>query len=278
MYTLNGRGRLISLEKPLVMGIINITEDSFYEGSRHANLDAILLKAEKMLGEGAAILDLGGQSTRPGAQRLEAETELARVVPAVEGILARFPEANISVDTFYSKVAKEAVEAGAFMVNDISAGYLDPGMLATVAGLRVPYVCMHMQGEPQTMQQNPSYGNLMQEVIDFFIQRIGDCRNQGIVDIIADPGFGFGKLPVHNFSLLQQLEVFKMLGVPLLAGLSRKSMVYRTLGIAAKDALNGTTVLNTVALIKGAHILRVHDVLEAVQAIELCRTTFGPKM
>ncbi len=269
MFTLNGRGRLISLEKPLVMGIINITPDSFFAGSRQATLSGVLMQAEKMLSEGAAILDLGGQSTRPGAERVSADEESERVVPAVEAIISRFPEAVISVDTFYSMVANRAVEAGALIVNDVSAGLLDADMLQTVARLRVPYICMHMKGEPQTMQQNPQYEDVTREVLDFFIRRIEDCRKAGIVDIIADPGFGFGKTIAHNFELIKNLDVFKILDVPLLMGISRKSTIYKTLGITADEALNGTTVLHTIGLMKGANILRVHDVKEAVEAVKL---------
>jgi dihydropteroate synthase len=269
MFTLNGRGRLISLEKPLVMGIINITPDSFFAGSRQQSISAVVAQAEKMLGEGAAILDLGGQSTRPGADRVTPDEEAGRVVPAVEAINARFPDAIISVDTFYSVVAAQAVEAGALMVNDVSAGMLDPEMLPTVARLRVPYVCMHMQGEPQTMQHNPRYEDITLEVLDFFIKRIDQCRQAGIVDLIADPGFGFGKTITHNFSLIKHFEVFKMLQVPLLMGISRKSTIYKTLGVAPEEALNGTTVLHTIGLMKGANILRAHDVREAVEAVKL---------
>ncbi len=269
MYTLNGRGRLISLEKPLVMGIINITPDSFYAGNRHQSLSEVLYKAERMLDEGAAILDIGGQSTRPGAERLSADEEIDRVVPGVESILRQFPEALLSVDTFYSRVATEAVAAGAIMVNDVSAGLFDPDMLETVAKLGVAYVCMHMKGEPQTMQQNPTYDDVTREVLDFFIRRIDDCRKAGIVDVIADPGFGFGKTPAHNFSLIKNLDAFKMLDVPLLMGISRKSTICKALGGSAEDALNGTTVLNTIGLMKGADILRVHDVREATEAIKL---------
>ncbi len=269
MYTLNGRGRLISLEKPAVMGIINITADSFYAGSRRQGIDGILQQAEKMIGEGAAILDLGGQSTRPGAERISAEEELSRVLPAVEAIATRFPETVISVDTFYSRVALETVRVGAAMVNDVSGGLLDADMLQTVAALKVPYVCMHMKGEPQTMQANPHYDDVTREVLDFFIGRVADCRKAGIVDIIADPGFGFGKNITHNFTLLKNLELFKMLGLPILLGLSRKSTIYKTLGTSAEEALNGTTALNTIGLMKGANILRVHDVREAVEAVRL---------
>jgi dihydropteroate synthase len=253
------------------MGIINITPDSFFAGSRQWGVDDVLAQAEKMIGEGAGILDLGGQSTRPGAERVGANEEMKRVVPAVEAVCRRFPEVEISVDTFYSLVAKAAVEAGASIVNDISAGLLDDDMLPTVAALHVPYVCMHMKGDPQTMQQNPHYDNVTLEVIRFFIKRIEDCRKAGITDIIADPGLGFGKTIAHNFQLIRDLETFKMLGVPLLMGISRKSAIYKTLGTSAGEALNGSTVLHTIGLLKGAQILRVHDVKEAREAIVLLK-------
>ena len=267
---------MLSIERPLVMGIINITPDSFYAGSRHAGVEGALLQAEKMVQEGARILDIGGQSTRPGAERISAEDELKRVVPVVEAISRAFPHVEISVDTFYSTVAKEAVQAGATIVNDISSGQLDDAMLPTVAGLGTPYICMHMQGQPQTMQQNPVYENVTCEVLDFFIARIAQCREAGIADVIADPGFGFGKTIEHNFTLIRQLEMFHILKVPLLMGISRKSTVYKTLQVTADEALNGTTVLHTLGLMKGVHILRVHDVREAMQAIELVQRVNGP--
>jgi len=269
MYTLNCKGRLLSLEKPVVMGIINITPDSFFAGSRHLVTDLALRQAEKMVKEGAAILDIGGQSTRPGAERVGEVAEMERVIPAIEAINKEFPEVEISVDTFYSKVAAEAVSVGASIINDVSAGLIDMGMLPVVAGLQVPYVCMHMRGEPGTMQQSPEYEDVTREVLDFFIQRMEDCRKAGIRDIIADPGFGFGKTIHHNFTLLDRLEAFNMLGVPILLGISRKSTIYRTLGISVEDALNGTTVLHTIGLMKGVNILRVHDVKEAREAIIL---------
>lgn len=269
MYSLNCKGRVLSLEKPVVMGIINITPDSFYAGSRQQGEDAALKQAEKMMAEGAGILDIGGQSTRPGAERVGAEEEAERVVPVIKAISAAFPEAIISVDTFYASVGQQAVEAGASIVNDVSAGSMDDQMLTTVAGMCVPYICMHMKGSPQTMQQNPQYEDVTREVLDFFIQKIDACRKAGITDIIADPGFGFGKTIAHNFTLIRQFEVFSMLGVPLLMGISRKSTIYKTLGISAEEALNGSTVLHTVGLMKGANILRVHDVREAVEAVKL---------
>jgi dihydropteroate synthase len=253
------------------MGIINITPDSFFAGSRQNGVDSVLAQAGKMIGEGAAILDLGGQSTRPGAERVGVSEEMSRVIPSIEAVKRRFPDVEISIDTFYSQVAKAAVEAGATIVNDISAGYLDDAMLTTVAALKVPYVCMHMKGDPQTMHQNPQYENVTLEVMDFFIRRIADCREAGITDIIADPGFGFGKTMAHNFQLMRELETFSMLGVPLLLGISRKSTIYKTLGSTADEALNGSTVLHTIGLLKGAQILRVHDVKEAREAILLIK-------
>jgi len=269
MYTLNCKGRLLVIEKPLVMGIINTTPDSFYEGSRFMGETGVLKQAEQMLKAGAAILDIGGQSTRPNSTLVSAEEELQRVVGAIESLHYNFPEAIISIDTYYARVAAEAVAAGASMVNDISAGTIDPLMLSTTGSLQVPYVCTHMKGTPATMQQHATYDNVTREVLDFFIQKIAECHTAGITDIIIDPGFGFAKTQAHNFTLLKQLAALKMLDKPILIGLSRKSTIYKTLGITAAEALNGTTVLNTVALLNGANILRVHDVKEAKEAIEL---------
>jgi dihydropteroate synthase len=269
MFTLNCRGRLLSLETPMVMGIINITPDSFYGGSRSQEQDELLSRAEKMLSDGASILDLGGQSTRPGSSQVGEEEELRRVLPAVEAIAARFPEAIISIDTFYSGVAAAAVQAGASIVNDVSAGTIDPRLLSTVAGLNVPYVLMHMQGHPQTMQKNPVYENVVTDVFDFLSFHIRELELMGIKDIIVDPGFGFGKTITHNFDLLKNLSYFSHLDRPLMTGLSRKATVYKTLGITPEEALNGTTVLHTIALLNGASILRVHDVKEAVEAVKL---------
>ncbi len=269
MFTLNCKGRLLVANKPLVMGIINITPDSFYSGSRHPGTDAVLRQVEQMLKDGADILDIGGQSTRPGSEKLSADDELQRVAEPVIAVHKNFPEAFISIDTYYSKVAREAVAAGASIVNDISAGSIDPAMIATVAGLQTPYILMHMQGTPQTMQEQPRYENITWEVLGFFIQKKDQLHKAGIRDIIIDPGFGFGKTIAHNFELLRCLEVFKMLNAPLLLGISRKSTVYKTLGITADEALNGTTVLNTIGLVNGANILRVHDVKEAKETVKL---------
>jgi dihydropteroate synthase len=269
MFTLNCNGRLLVVDNPVVMGILNITPDSFYSGSRYSRTDTAIEKAEKMLADGATILDIGGQSTRPGSDRVSADEEWKRIEKPLIEMAKRFHQAFISVDTFYADVASKAVAEGAAIINDISAGTIDHNMINTVASLNVPYILMHMQGTPQTMQQNPQYKNVSLEVLDFFIHQKKELQQAGIKDIIIDPGFGFGKTIEHNFSLLHKFETFKILGAPLLAGLSRKSTVYKTLGITAEEALNGTTVLNTVALLKGANILRVHDVKEAAQAITL---------
>jgi dihydropteroate synthase len=269
MFALNCNGRLLLIDKPLVMGIINATPDSFYEGSRFSGTDKILAQAEKMISEGADILDVGGQSTRPGSEQVSEDTELSRIIESIEAIHQKFPEIIISVDTYYSTVAKKCIYAGASIVNDISSGTMDKEMLSTIAALQVPFVVMHMKGTPQTMQQQANYENVTGEVLDFFIQKKDECKTAGIADVIIDPGFGFAKTIAHNFQVLKDLSVFKMLDAPLLVGLSRKSSVYKTLGTSPEEALNGTTVLNTVALMNGANILRVHDVKEAKEAIKL---------
>lgn len=269
MFTLNCKGRLLLLEKPVVMGIINLTPDSFYSGSRQQATDAVLAEAGKMLQEGAMILDLGAQSTRPGSERVSEEEELKRLVPALEALSQQFPEAFISVDTFYASVAKAAVEAGACMVNDISAGNLDPAMISTVASLSVPYVLMHMKGSPQTMQQNTDYTDVTREVLDYLIWKKAEITKAGIRDIIIDPGFGFAKNAAQNFTLLKNIHLFRLLDAPLLLGISRKSFIWKTLGLTPEEALEGTIAMNTAGLLGGAAILRVHDVKEAVQTIKL---------
>ncbi len=275
MFTLNCKGRLLTVEKPLVMGIINITPDSFYTGSRHVNADDILNSAEKMIKEGAAIIDIGAQSTRPGSVQLSADEEIERIGGIISLINKNFPETIISIDTFYSAVAISAVHAGASIVNDISGASMDADMMPAVAKLNVPYVCMHIKGTPATMQQHAKYDNITLEVIDYFVRKIDACRRAGIKDVIIDPGFGFAKTIDHNFELLNNLQTLKMLEVPILCGLSRKSTIYKTLNITADDALNGTTVLNTVALMKGASILRVHDVKEAMECVRLVECLKG---
>ncbi|MGZ8523185.1 MAG: dihydropteroate synthase [Chitinophagaceae bacterium] len=272
MFTLNCNGRLLVVDTALVMGIINVTPDSFYEGSRQQTIDSVLRQAGQMIKDGATILDIGGQSTRPGSLVVGAEEELKRVVGSIAAIHKNFPETFISVDTYYSLVAKEAVAAGASIINDISAGSMDENMIATVATLPVPYVLMHMKGTPQNMQQSPQYENVTREVLDFFITKVDELKKAGIHDIIIDPGFGFGKTIAHNFELLHNLEVFKIIERPLLLGISRKSTIYKTLGVTAAEALNGTTVLHTIGLMNGASIIRVHDVKEAKETIELVST------
>ena len=269
MYTLNCKGRLLVIDKPLVMGIINATPDSFYEGSRFMGESGVLKQAEDMLKAGADILDIGGQSTRPNSSTVSAEVELERVTGAIESLHYNFPEAVISIDTYYARVAAEAVAAGASIVNDVSAGGVDPAIITTTGALGVPYICTHIKGTPATMQQHATYDNVTREVLDFFIQKTAECHKAGIKDVIIDPGFGFAKTPTHNFTLLKNLALLKMLDKPILVGLSRKSSVYKTLGITAQEALNGTTVLNTIGLLNGANILRVHDVKEAMEAVTL---------
>ena len=267
--TLNTKGRMLSLDQPWVMGILNITPDSFYAESRSASVESALERAELLLKEGADCLDIGAYSSRPGAADISTKQELDRLLPVIAAIHAGFPEAVLSVDTFRAEVAEAAINAGAHMINDISSGALDQQMFATVASLQVPYIMMHMKGTPQDMRQHASYDNISLDVIDYFSQRIAQLRGLGVKDIILDPGFGFAKTLEHNFELLQKLEDFKIFELPLLVGLSRKSMVYQLLESNAKEALNGTTVLNTFALMKGANILRVHDVKEARECITL---------
>ena len=269
MFTLNCKGKLLTIEQPLVMGIINATPDSFYKGDLPAGLEEIVVQVGKMTSEGALIIDIGGQSTRPGSERISASEEIQRVIPVIDSILTTYPQTIISIDTYHSEVALAAIKAGASIVNDISAGSLDPEMIHCVSSLKVPYICMHMKGSPEHMQNNPTYDDLIKEVLDFFIDKIEQCKKAGIKDIIIDPGFGFGKTIQQNFILLKQLSVFKMLDKPILAGLSRKSMVYKTLNVDVTAALNGSTVLHTIALQQGASILRVHDVKEAMQAVTL---------
>jgi dihydropteroate synthase len=267
--TLNCRGRLVDLTVPAVMGIVNVTPDSFFTGSRIA-LDNAVETAQKMLSAGATFLDVGGYSTRPGAADVQPAEEVDRVVPVIEAILTSFPQALISIDTFRASVARQAVGAGACLINDVSGGTLDPAMFATVAELPgVPYVLMHLRGTPQTMQSLATYSNVVTEVIDELAGQLTKLRAMGIHDILLDPGFGFAKTPAQNFELLSRLEAFRLFDEPILVGLSRKTTIWKTLGITADEALNGTSVLNTVALFKGVSVLRVHDVREAVEAVKL---------
>ncbi len=264
--TLSSSGCLLPLDRPIVMGILNVTPDSFYTST--LNHDSLLATAEQMLQDGAAILDIGGASTRQGADEISEEEELRRVLPLITSIAKRFPEAWLSVDTYRARVAESCVAAGARIINDVCAGR-DEAMLPTVARLQVPYIAMHMQGSPRTMQQNPQYENVVQEVFEFLKGTALRCRNAGIRDLILDPGFGFGKTRAHNYALLNELSVFRALGKPLLAGISRKRMLYEVLGLKPAEALNGSTALHMVALREGASILRVHDVKEAVECVRL---------
>lgn len=269
-YTFQIKGCLYSLKKPKVMGILNLTPDSFFEGSRVPTTEkSVLVAVEKKISEGADFLDLGGYSTRPGATAISMEEEIARVIPAVGTIKRQFPEILLSIDTFRSQVAKAAVEEGADLVNDISAGNLDPEMLPLIAQLDVPYIAMHMKGTPQTMQSLSDYTDLVPEILAYFSKKVEQFRNFGIKDVIIDPGFGFAKTITQNFELLKELKSLNRLGLPVIAGVSRKSMIYKTLKISANEALNGTTALNMFALMQGANILRVHDVKEAKETIQL---------
>ncbi len=267
--TLNCKGKLLDLSEPLVMGVLNLTPDSFYEGGRAHNLNDALDKAALFLDEGANIIDVGAYSSRSGAQHIDETTEIQRLIPVIEGIITKYPNTLLSVDTFRSKVAQAAVAAGASLVNDISAGSLDPDMMQSVAEMQVPYLMMHMKGTPQNMQENCTYDNIALEVFNYFEEKIATARQHGIHDLVIDPGFGFAKTIEQNFQLLSKLSLFKQLELPLLVGFSRKSMIYKTLETTAEQALNGTTVLNTLALTKGANILRVHDVKAAKECIKL---------
>lgn len=269
--TLNCNGQLVDLSEPVVMGVINVTPDSFFTGSRHADVDKAVRQAEKMLTEGGTILDIGGMSSRPGAEIISEKEELKRVLPPLKAIVQNFPNVLISIDTIRASVARVCVAEGASIVNDISAGKYDMAMFETIAELQnIPYILMHMKGDtPGTMQKQAAYDEITIEIMDFFIEKLGILRGLGIKDIIIDPGFGFGKTINHNYQLINQLHAFKILDIPILAGLSRKSMIWKTLNITPEEALNGTSILNFVALQQGAQILRVHDVKEAVEAIRL---------
>ena len=267
--TLRLKNKLISLQKPIVMGILNVTPDSFYEGSRTNSDKQILQKASQMLEEGATILDIGGYSTRPNADDISIEEELNRVLPSINSIKKEFPNSIISIDTFRSKVAREAINAGADLINDVSGGTLDNQMFETVANLKVPYILMHMRGKPQTMQKMTDYENIIAEMITYFQDKITTLKLLGVEEIILDLGFGFAKTIDQNYFLLKNLAIFENLELPILAGLSRKSMIYKRLDIPVSEALNGTTILNTIAIQNGAKILRVHDVKEAMQIIQI---------
>ena len=267
--TINCLGRLIDLTSPKVMGILNVTPNSFYDGGKHSDEKSVLSQVEKMLTEGATFIDIGAYSSKPSAEFIPEEEEIERSVPVIQLVLKHFPETLISVDTFRAKVAKAGIENGACIINDISAGNLDATMMETVSKLQVPYIMMHMKGNPQTMQSLANYENITKEMMFYFSEKVVLARSLGIRDLLIDPGFGFAKTKEQNFEVMNNLELFQMLELPILVGVSRKSMIYKTLETSADSALNGTTVLNTIALQKGANILRVHDVKEAMETIKL---------
>jgi len=268
-HTLQTGGRLTDLRRPRIMGILNITPDSFYGSSRMNSVDEALRQAEAFLDEGATFIDIGGYSSRPGAAPVSEEEEMKRLLPVIKAITKKLPGALISVDTFRAAVARESILAGAHLINDISGGSMDGAMFKTVAALKAPYILMHMKGTPQTMQQQASYQNLILELTGYFSEKIAALKQLGVHDIILDPGFGFAKTLDHNYELMQHLQDFQIFGLPLLTGISRKTMIYKLLETDADNALNGTTALNTVALLKGSSILRVHDVKAAAECITL---------
>lgn len=267
--TINCKGQLIDLSQPKVMGILNITPNSFFDGGKYSSEEEIIAKVEKMLAEGATFIDIGAYSSKPSAEYVSEEEELNRIVPVVQLLVKHFPEILISIDTFRSEVARVCIENGAAIVNDISAGNLDDKMLEVIAQYQVPYIMMHMRGTPETMQTMTEYEDVVKEVLLYFSEKIAQARSLGINDLIVDPGFGFAKTITQNYEVMRKLELFHILELPILIGISRKSMIYKALEINADAALNGTTVLNTIALTKGAQILRVHDVAAAVECIKL---------
>ena len=267
--TINCNGRLIDLSQPKVMGILNVTPNSFFDGGNYLDEMAVFQQVEKMLNEGATFIDVGAYSSKPNAAFVSEEEELRRLIPIVSLLVNEFPGIILSIDTFRSPVAEKAIEAGAAIINDISAGSLDTEMMSTIAKLQVPYIMMHMKGTPKTMQSLTQYDDILKEMLFYFAQKITEARSLGINDLIVDPGYGFAKTIEQNFEVLQKSELFQLLKLPILAGLSRKSMIYKTLDSTPSEALNGTTVLNTLALTKGATILRVHDVKEAMETIAL---------
>lgn len=266
---MNCNGTLIDLSVPKVMGILNITPDSFYDGGKNDSEQAIIDKVKQFLDEGASFIDIGAYSSKPNAEFVSEAEELARILPVIDLLVKVFPEIIISVDTFRSQVAKAAIEHGAAIINDIAAGGLDDKMMETVAKYNVPYIMMHMRGNPQTMQSQTHYDDITKEMLFYFSEKISQARSLGINDLIIDPGFGFAKTTQQNFEVMNKLELFQMLELPILSGISRKSMIYKTLGTTPQESLNGTTALNTISLMKGAKILRVHDVKEAVETVKL---------
>lgn len=267
--TINCKGQLIDLSQPKVMGILNITPNSFFDGGRYSSENEILAKVEKMLDEGATFIDIGAYSSKPSAEFVSEEEELNRIVSVVQLLVKHFPDILLSIDTFRSKVASTCIENGAAIINDISAGNLDDKMLEVIAQYKVPYIMMHMRGTPQTMQKLTEYDDIVKEMLFYFSEKISQARSLGINDLIIDPGFGFAKTIAQNYEVMQKLELFQNLELPLLIGISRKSMIHKSLEISADEALNGTTFLNTIALTKGVPILRVHDVKEAVECVKL---------
>ena len=266
---INCKGKLIDLSATKVMGILNVTPNSFFDGGKYTNEKTILTQVEKMLSDGATFIDIGGYSSKPSAEFISEEEEINRLLPAIDLILKNFPETLISIDTFRSKVAQKGIENGAVIINDISAGNLDAEMMQTVAKLNVPYIMMHMRGTPQTMQSLTSYENIVKEMLFYFSEKVAHARSLGINDLIIDPGFGFAKTLEQNYDVMQKLELFQMLELPILVGISRKSMIYKSLETTAENSLNGTTFLNAISLQKGAKILRVHDVKEAIECVKL---------
>ena len=273
MQNINCNGKLIDFATPKVMGILNSTPDSFFDGGIYKDLDAMLHQAEKMLQEGATFIDIGAYSSKPNAKKVDEKEELDRITPVVKALVKEFPHILISIDTFRSKIAKECVQLGACMINDISAGSLDKNMFPTVAELQVPYILMHMQGTPQTMQAQPTYKDVVRDILYYFSEKISELQTLNVHDIIIDVGFGFGKTSAHNFELLRELKLFETFDLPILVGLSRKSMLSKLLETSPQKALNATTVANTIALLNGASILRVHDVKQAIEAIKVVEAT-----
>ena len=269
--TINIKGELIDLSQPKIMGILNLTPDSFYDGGKFNFEDQALLQTEKMIYEGAFFIDIGACSTQPGAEEISEQEEKKRLYPILEKLIETFPEQYFSIDTYRSNVAAGCLNRGAVMINDISGGQFDPNMMLTVGKNNAPYVLMHLLETPKDMQKNPQYKNVVQEILFYFSKKIQQAYSKGINDVIIDPGFGFGKTLEHNYALLNHLDLFQSLELPLLVGISRKSMIFKKLGITAEEALNGTTVLNTLALSKGANILRVHDVKQAKECVDLLR-------
>jgi dihydropteroate synthase len=272
--TINCKGQLIDLSTPKIMGILNVTPNSFYDGGKFTLSENGLSQVGKMLEEGATFIDIGAYSSKPNAEFVSEEEELSRILPVVQSVLKQFPDALLSIDTFRSEIAAVCIENGAAIINDISAGNLDEKMMDVVAKYKVPYIMMHMRGTPQTMQSHTNYENIVKEIVFYFSEKVSKARSLGINDLIIDPGFGFAKTLEQNYEVLQNLELFQMLDLPILAGISRKSMVYKPIGVTANEALNGTTVLNTIALSKGANILRVHDVKEAVECVKLFERSY----